>query len=30
MPSSPAPDFQAPSLLDVAQGIVNKVGEREQ
>jgi predicted alpha/beta hydrolase family esterase len=30
MPGSPAPDVQAPSLLDVAQGIVNKVGEREQ
>ena len=30
MPGSPAPDVQAPSLLDVTQGIVNKVGEREQ
>jgi len=30
MPGSPAPDVQGPSLLDVAQGIVNKVGEREQ
>jgi hypothetical protein len=27
---SPAPDVQAPSLLDVAQGIVNNVGKREQ
>jgi 2-haloacid dehalogenase len=30
MPGSPAPDVQGPSLLDVAQGIVNKVGERKQ
>jgi 2-haloacid dehalogenase len=30
MPGSPAPDVQAPSLMDVAQGIVNKIGEREQ
>jgi 2-haloacid dehalogenase len=29
MPGSPAPDVQAPSLRDVAQGIVNNVGERE-
>jgi len=30
MPGGPAPDVQAPSLLDVAHGIVNKIGEREQ
>jgi 2-haloacid dehalogenase len=30
MPGSPAPDVQGPSLLDVAQGIVNKIGERKQ
>lgn len=30
MPGSPAPDVQAPSLLEIAREIVNKSGEREQ
>jgi 2-haloacid dehalogenase len=30
MPGSPAPDVQGLSLQDVAQGIVNMLGEREQ